>query len=397
MLFFTHANTAVYFMENIFQDISLIIVFSSILSAVALYLKQPIILGYIAAGILIGPSGLGWVYNVDFINGSAKLGITLLLFLAGLELHPRAFAKNLSKLSLLTIISSLCFLAFSFIVARIAGFLWVDAMVIGIAMMFSSTILVIKLLPTITLHQKDMGAICIAILILQDLIAIFALIGLQSTQAANIGAMLRLPLSLTGLLLFTFAAERFTLRPVMQYCSRFHETLYTISIGWCLGISAVAHYMGLSYEVGAFIAGLTLAQSPLASFLFQGLEFVRDLFLVLFFFVLGSKLHFVLPLHLWFMAIALAITLVLIKPQIYRRLLEHAGTNRKTNETAWRLGQGSEFGLIIAAKGIELQCISNHASQFIQFTILITMIISSYLVVKRYPSPLATDPKLKRN
>ena len=159
-------------MEEFISDLCVLLVGSAILSCLAVALKQPIIIAYIFCGMLVGPLGLGWIRHTEFIEVISHLGITLLLFLAGLCLHPQKLIELFKKTASVTLANCLVSFVLAFSFALIFHFSLVDSICIALALMFSSTILTVKLLPTTRLHQQRMGALCISVLILQDLLAV---------------------------------------------------------------------------------------------------------------------------------------------------------------------------------------------------------------------------------
>jgi glutathione-regulated potassium-efflux system ancillary protein KefC len=253
-------------MEQFFSDIAIVVIFSAVLSWLAFFTKQPIIIAYIACGVLAGPWGLSLVKGIDFVDAISRMGITLLLFLAGVVLHPRRLWELFRQTMIITLVTCLVFFLAAFGFSALWGFSPTESVFIGLALMFSSTILVVKLLPTTTLHQRRMGSFCIAILIVQDLIAVLLLMyafapGVQSTVE-----LFLLPLKGLALIGFALLFEQFVLRPIMHRIDQFHEMLYISALAWCLGMAMLAHALGFSPEVGAFIAGVALARNPLAFF-----------------------------------------------------------------------------------------------------------------------------------
>ncbi|MDH3345858.1 MAG: cation:proton antiporter [Kiritimatiellaceae bacterium] len=386
--------------ETIFFDISLIIIICAILSWGALLLRQPIIIAYLAAGLLLGTSGFGLIQDVSFINGISRIGITLLLFLAGIILHPRRLKELLRQTILLTLANSLISGIICILFCMIWGFDPVTSIFIGLPLIFSSTILVLKLVPTTALHHKRMGSYCIAILIAQDLIAITMLIfmGNHGTGENVLLSWLLLPLKTIALIVAVFGIEQFVLRRIMAWCDRFHETLQIISIGWCLGIAVVAEHIGLSYEIGAFLAGVALARSPLSFFLSEELKPFRDFFLVFFFFALGTRLDLTVARPLILPAILLTLMMMATKYFTFRTLFRFVGEPKLfAHETGMRLAQASEFSLIVAVVAHTDGWLSDRAFIMVQLVTIFSLIISSCIVVARFPSPLATNPKLKQD
>jgi Kef-type K+ transport system membrane component KefB len=207
-------------------------------------------------------------------------------------------------------------------------------------------------------------------------------------------AALALPV-LAGL---TYLAVKFVIIKLITTFDRFHEYIFLVAIGWCLGVAEVAKLIGLSHEIGAFIAGISLATSPIAQYIALSLKPLRDFFLVLFFFTLGARFDISLLSTIIVPAIVLAGIVLALKPVIYFVLLR--GFSEK-KDLAWdigfRLGQISEFSLLIAYLAQSKAMISTQASLLIQATAIITFVISSYIVIFNYPTPIAVSDELRRD
>ncbi len=387
-------------MEDFILDLSILLVGAAVLSYLAVLLKQPIIIAYILCGVLVGPWGFGLIKHVEFIESISHLGITLLLFLAGLCLHPQKLLGLFKETSLVTLVNCLSSFVVAFLFSLLFQFSVIDSLCIGLALMFSSTILVIKLLPTTKLHQKRMGAICISVLIMQDLLAIAVLAFIRCISAPQ-GALISFSMLLVKLCVFIVALvlfEHFVLRKVMSRVERIHEMLFILGLAWCFGVASISNEIGLFYETGAFFAGVVLARHKIAFFITERLKPLRDFFLVLFFFALGSQLDLLVLRNILVPSIILAGLFAVIKPWIFRKTFAWSGEEDSfARETGFRLGQLSEFSLLVAFLALELGHISNSASQLIQLTTILTFIISSYLVVYKYPTPIGTSEKLIRD
>jgi Kef-type K+ transport system membrane component KefB len=329
------------------------------------------------------------------------IGIIFLLFLLGLDMQPQALWTTLRKSTVVALVSSVVFLAMGFAVTRLFGFSDVDALVVGAAMMFSSTIIGIKLLPTTVLHHKHIGELMIGMLLLQDLLAIIVLMVLFSA-AADTGNMAQdLAISLMGLPLLGGAAllvVRFVLLPLISRFDRFHEYIFLLALGWCLGMAEAAKALGLSEEIGAFIAGITIATSPISQYIAVNLKPLRDFFLILFFFSVGARFDLSMLGLVWMPALVLAVLVLAVKPVTYRWLLKGVSEKRSLAwDLGFRLGQGSEFSLLIAYVAAGASLISSEASLLIQATTIITLLASSYIVVLNYPTPIAISDRLRRD
>ena len=174
--------------------------------------------------------------------------------------------------------------------------------------------------------------------------------------------------------------------------------LFILAIGWCLAIANLAAFMNLSFEIGAFIAGVSLATSPIAIYIADSLKPLRDFFLILFFFSVGAGLDIGLIPDYWLAAAVLAGVLICIKPVIFACLLRAQGEESGNAwEVGWRLGQASEFSLLLSYIALTNALLSVEAALVLQFGTVLTLIASSYCVIFRYPSPIAPDPKMRRD
>jgi Kef-type K+ transport system membrane component KefB len=297
------------------------------------------------------------------------------------------------------IVSSLVFTAIGFTVSRLFGFNTVESLFIGAALMFSSTIIGLKLLPTTILHHQHTGEIMISILLLQDLLAIIMLLiihaSLGGLRIMDLGVI---SLSLPALIGFAFVFERYVLVKLFTQFDRVREYMFLLSIAWCLGLSQLATLIGLSSEIGAFIAGVSIASSPIALYIAESLKPIRDFFLVMFFFAVGASFNLQFFPEVALPAITLGVLLLFAKPLTFKFLLDSVHeTQHVAWEVGWRLGQSSEFSLLIAYLGVSSGLISASASNLIQAATMITFIASSYIVVWKYPTPVATTDRLRRD
>ncbi len=387
-------------MEKFLFDLSILLVGSAVLAYLAVILKQPIVIAYILCGILVGPWGIGLIQNVEFIEMVSHLGITLLLYLAGLCLHPQKLIGLFKSTSLVTFLSCLSSFLLAFAFSLIFKFSLIESLCIGLALMFSSTILVVKLLPTTKLHQKRMGAICISVLIMQDLLAVAVLVFIRCLSAQE-GILLSFGILFFNLVLLVvvlFLLERFVLIKIMSHVENLHEVIFILGLAWCFGIATISNEMGLFYETGAFFAGVVMARHKISFFISERLKPLRDFFLVLFFFSLGANLNIAIIKDVIFPAIFLAGLFILIKPWIFQNLFILTREKRFfSKELGCRLGQLSEFSLLIAILALDLGHISIRASQLIQLTTILTFILSSYIVVYSFPTPIGTSEALNRD
>ena len=376
---------------------------AAVFASIALYTRQPLIIAYIALGACIGPYGLSLVTDLNLLSDIGHIGIIFLLFLLGLDMQPQALWATLRKSTVVALFSSAIFLAMGFGVAILFGFSSLDALIVGAAMMFSSTIIGIKLLPTTVLHHRHIGELMIGLLLLQDLLAIVVLMVLLGVaNGGDTGTMGRdIALSLLSLPLLggvTLLMVRFVLLPLIAKFDRFHEYIFLLAIGWCLGVAESAQLLGLSAEIGAFLAGISIATSPISQYIAVNLKPLRDFFLILFFFSVGARFDLALLNQVLFPALLLSALVLGLKPVVYRFLLQGVSEKRSLAwDLGFRLGQASEFSLLIAYVAVGSAVISQQASLLIQATTIITLLISSYIVVLNYPTPIAISDRLRRD
>jgi Kef-type K+ transport system membrane component KefB len=373
---------------------------AAVFATVALFARQALIVSYIVLGVVMGPSLLGWVTDASLIKGVADIGIMFLLFLLGLNMHPQKLFRLLGSATLVTGVSSLAFGALGVLAGYLLGLTTVEAFVLGGGLMFSSTIVGLKLLPTTVLHHRHTGEIMISILLLQDMIAILLLLLLQagvgqSTLLADAGG---LALALLGVCVLAYLVERYVLVPLITRFDVIQEYIFLLAIGWCLGLAELSVWLGLSREIGAFIAGVALATSRISFFIAESLKPLRDFFLIIFFFTLGAGLDIRALADVALPAIALAGVLLVAKPWVFRRLLVRTGEKEpRATEIGMRLGQGSEFSLLIAVLALETGVVSRQTAHLLELTTIITMMVSMYLIVWRYPTPIAVRDDLRRS
>lgn len=372
----------------------------ALLASLALFGRQPLLVAYIALGALLGPYGFSWVSDVELIAQISSIGIVFLLFLLGLDMQPQSLLKVLKQVAPITLFSSLLFAIIGFALAYIFDFSLIECAIIGSAMMFSSTIIGIKLLPTTALHHRHSGELMVGMLLMQDFLAIAVLLVLLSASSSEngISSLAISIIALPALVACAMFLVRYLLQPLFSRFDRIGEYIFLLTIGWCLGIAELAEVIGLSKEIGAFIAGISLATSPIAQYIALNLKPLRDFFLILFFFSLGGGFDLSLLPSIALPAIILAIIMLTLKPVVYRYLLR---SQSESNSLSWdigfRLGQNSEFSLLIAYMAFGTQLIGSDASHLIQATAIITFLISSYIVVFNFPNPIAVSERLRRD
>lgn len=385
---------------NLFQSFFLIFSGAAIVASLALFGRQPLLVAYIALGVLLGPSAFGVIDNVELLAEMSNIGIIFLLFLLGLDMQPRALISVLRKATFVGIVSCALFLGLGFGIGQLFGYTDIESWVIGMALMFSSTIIGIKLLPTTVLHHKHLGEMMVGLLLFQDFVAITCLMILLSGSTGQVD-IARLGLSFAALPLLVVVAwvvVKYLLIPLFTRFDRFHEYVFLLALGWCMGLAELAEIVGLSHEIGAFIAGIALATTPISQYIALSLKPLRDFFLILFFFSLGAQFKLAMLPEVALPALVTAAAVLAVKPAVFRYLL---GNQSEDKVLAWdigfRLGQISEFSLLIAFLAFNQQLIGSGASHLIQATAILTFLVSSYIVVLNFPNPIAIKDHLRRD
>ena len=383
--------------------LTLFFIFSgaAVVATIAISVRQTMLTAYLILGLILGPIGFNLIDSSSQLHNISHIGITFLLFLLGLDLSPTKLFKMIKSTTLPTLASCGLFGLLALPVAYFMNITTVETAVLAIALMFSSTIVGLKLLPTTVLHHKATGEIIISILLLQDILAIIALFSLQL-----IGQELHLEwtdlaiklLSLPILIGIIWGAQRYILLPLLTRFSKIREYIFLLMIGWCLGIAQLTHSIGLSHEIGAFMAGVIIAINPIALYVADSLKPLRDFFLILFFVSLGTGLNLQALQEVILPAIALAGVILILKPFVFQFLFQHKDCNQAmAREVGVRLGQGSEFSLLIALVAYQMEIIGTTIQHLIEVTVLLTFIVSPYLIVSNYPSPAAFTDKLRRD
>jgi len=379
--------------QSLIFTVFLIFAGAAVFSTLALYMRQSLLVAYMLFGIVFGPWGLKKIADVDLVSRVDDIGIILLMFLLGLQLQPQKLLRMMGKTLWITLSSSVAFFTIGFIVGYWHGYSLAENLIIGVCMMFSSTIVSLKLLPSSPKHQYT-GEIMVGILLLQDLIAILVLLGIKASNNGklDLSEMIAVVFSLPSILLFVYLVERFILKKIFAKFSEVREYMFLVAIAWCLGVAQLAKTIGLTYEIGAFIAGVALAASPIVFYISGQLKPIRDFFLVLFFFLIGTSFN------LQYVDVILVPTLILtgifliLKPLVFRFLLQQVSEDKNIAwEIGIRLGQLSEFSLLVIFLANRNELIGSSVVYLVQAVTMLMFIASSYLVIARYPIKAAPE------
>ena len=378
-------------LDHIIFQFVLIFAGAALFATLFLYLRQPIILAYIVLGIVVGPKGLGLINDAEQIEQLSHIGIILLLFLIGLNFRPARLVGLLGRIGIVTLATCFIFMLLSLAVASALGYPLIDSLIIGAALMFSSTIVSLKLIPTTQLHHHHVGEVMISVLLLQDVIAIVLIVLVTEGGMDNIStAVALLLLKLVLLSVMSFVVVKFVITKLFLKFDVIKEHTFVMALGWGLFVAGAAEMLGLSYEMGAFIAGISLATVPIALVIAEELKPLRDFFLILFFFSIGAKFDLVVSQQLIVPGLIIAALLMVVKPMIFNWGFKAIGEMpRNSAELGVRLGQASEFSLLIAFSALASGLIEERSSHLIQLVVVLTFVASTYWVVNAYPTPIS--------
>lgn len=385
--------------DSIIFQLSLIIIGAAVLGTLFLYARQPIIIAYIAAGILIGPSGFGLIKNIDMIEQISHFGIILLLFLIGLNLQPGKLLRLFKKTSPLTVGTSLVFALSGGVFALLMKLDFNNALIFGLAMMFSSTVIGLKLIPTTTLHHKRKGEIMTGVLLIQDIMAILVILFISGDKTDSTAIIFSiLIVKFISLWLLAFVGVKFVMTPLLMKFDVVQEYTFLATLAWCLLWAEGGQFFGLSYELGAFVAGLSIASCRVALVIAEHLKPLREFFLILFFFAVGAQLNLNIDLNLLFAAIAFGIIIVPLKAVVFQNAFKWSGESPElSRELAVRLSQSSEFSLLVAFSALSMGILTKDTAMVLQIATITSFIISTYWVVFRYPTTITSNARLNQD
>lgn len=374
-------------MSAIFLDITIVIVLATALGMVAKWLRQPTVLGYIVAGLIAGPFRLLRAENAETIEGMAQIGITLLLFLVGMELRLREL-RSVGKPALLTGAAQIAIAAvLGTALARAIGYAAVPALYIGCALTFASTIIVVKLLTEKNSLQALHGKIVVGILIIQDFVALFALILLHALEGGVAHPAVTLFwTAIRGVLLFGGAVVlgRTVLPRLLRAVGHSQELLFLASLSWGLGIAALVTLpqIGFSVEIGGFLAGVAMSGTLEHFQISSRVRSLRDFFIVLFFVALGSRIVLGELGSIWLPTLVLSAYVLLVNPLIVMTVMGALGYRSRTSFLAGiTIGQISEFSFILVGAGAALGHIDETVVAVITAVGLVTITISSTTIL----------------
>ncbi len=377
--------------NDVFTEIAVLLLMAAIIGAIAVRLRQPLIVAFIVVGILVGPSVLGWVSANDQVDLLAQLGIALLLFVVGLKLDLHII-RSMGPVALATGLGQVIFTSVvGYFIAIALGMTPVTALYVAVALTFSSTIIIVKLLSDKREVDALHGRIAIGFLIIQDIVVVLVMIGLTALGEAGDAASLgreavevlikgALFIAAIGLLM------RYVLTPLLNQLAQSPELLVLFAIAWAVALGALGTHLGFSKEVGAFLAGVSLASTPYREIIGARLVSLRDFLLLFFFIDLGAGLEMATLGAQVVPAIILSLFVLIGNPLIVMSILGFMGYRKRTGFLAGlTVAQISEFSLIMGALGLSLGHINADTMGLITLVGLITISASTYMILYSHP------------
>ncbi len=378
-------------MENHFSEFALLLGLSAVVGAIAIRLRQPLLVAYILVGILAGPAAFGLVQAHGQIDLLAQIGVTVLLFVVGLKLDLH-HVRHIGPVALATGLGQLAFtILFGFILTYALGKDWLTALYIAVALTFSSTIIIVKLLSDKRELDSLHGRIAVGFLIVQDIAVVVAMMAMSALRGADASQGWEVAASilarLGGAALLIFLLMRYVLPRVVDTLARSQELLLIFAIAWGVTLAALGEWIGFSKEAGAFLAGFSLASTAYREAINARLTSIRDFLLLFFFIDLCAKLEFstlggeVVP------SIVLALFVLIGNPLIVLAIMGYMGYRKRTGFLAGlTVAQISEFSIVFVAMGITLGHVGMEALGLTTLVGLITITLSTYMIL--YSQPL---------
>ena len=378
-------------LESEFGQIAVILLVAAVAGFLAHLARQPVLVAYIFVGILLGPAVLGFVDSDAVIEGLAKVGIAILLFLVGLKLEI-GLIKTTGLVALLTGVGQVVFTSvIGFFIVIALGFDLIPAIYISVALTFSSTIIIVKLLSDKRELDQLHGRIAVGFLIVQDILVVVAMIVIVTIGQPDGADETRSPwVVLVGSLVFLGAVAllaKFVIPKVMGWFAKSPEVLLLFGVGWAMTLAGVSEALGLSMEIGAFVAGVALASSPFREGLGSRTVSLRDIMILFFFIQLGASLTFDDAVAQLLPALVLSLFVLIGNPLIVMVIMGYMGyRSRVSFKAGLAVAQISEFSLILIALGFSLGQVDSSVLSLVTLVGVITITVSTYFIL--YSDPI---------
>lgn len=387
-------------MQETYHVVTALMLVAALVGALALQLRQPLIVAFIVTGIVVGPAVLDWVRPDDQITALAEIGVTVLLFAVGLKLDMQ-HVRTLGPVALATGVGQLAFtILFGYLIGVALGMGVLQATYVAVALTFSSTIIIVKLLSDKRELDSLHGRIAVGFLIVQDIAVVIAMMVVGSFGGGDgpegwLLVTASIVAKLLAALVAVFALMRYVLPWLMRVVSRSQELLLIFAIAWGTTLAALGEAAGFSKEVGAFLAGFSLASSEYRESISARLSGIRD-FLLLFFFVeLGARLEFDSLGSQLFESAVFSVFVLVGNPLIVMAIMAYMGYRRRTGFLAGlTVAQISEFSIVFVAMGMSLGHVDNSVLSLITLVGLVTIAASTYMILYSQPLYAAIEPWL---
>jgi Kef-type K+ transport system membrane component KefB len=379
--------------ENGFTEVAVLLAIVTVIAAIGRLLRQPLIVAFIAAGILVGPSAFSLIEFNEQIELLAQMGIALLLFVVGLKLDLHII-RTMGPVALATGLGQVLFTSvFGYLIALALGLSPISSLYVGVALTFSSTIIIVKLLSDKKEIDSLHGRIAVGFLIVQDIVVVLVMIALTAMGAGNDAAPDQLLTTMLWVLAKGFAfltgialLMKFVLPVVSRQMAQSAELLILFAVSWAVTLAPIGELLGFSKEVGAFLAGVSLASTPYREVIGARLVSLRDFLLLFFFIELGSGLDVTALTGQLVPALVLSAFVLIGNPLIVMTIMGFMGYRKRTGFLAGlTVAQISEFSLILAALGLSLGHLDRSIVGLITLVGLITISGSTYLILYSHP------------
>ena len=370
--------------ESILVDIGAAILAATVLAYVARALRQPLLLAYIGAGLLIGPPGLGIVQNDKLIAELSELGLAFLMFIVGLEIDLKKLVSS-GRVGVPVAVGQVVLCALIAWVPVLAlGFSGLPALYLAVASAFSSTMIVVKLLSDKSELDTVDGRITLGILLVQDVLAIVVLALQPNLQHPSLAPILLSLVAGLGLVAGALAVARFVLPVLFRWAAKSTEIVLISAISWCLLIGYLAVLADFSIAMGALIAGVTLSALPYTLDVVAKIRGLRDFFVTLFFVALGMQLELGSP-RVLLAALVLSAVVIASRFLTVTPMLMVAGYGARVGLlSAMALSQAGEFALVIVSIGLTLGQIDREVTSVMALTLVVTSTLSTYMVMSNH-------------
>jgi Kef-type K+ transport system membrane component KefB len=384
-----------------FSELALVLLTSALFGAVMVRLKQPLLITYIGVGILLGPAVTGIVHGSSAIEALAQLGVTVLLFIVGLKLDLH-HVRHIGPVALATGLGQLAFtIVIGFVITLALGRSWLESLYVAVALTFSSTIIIVKLLSDKRELDSLHGRIAVGFLVVQDLAVVLAMMGMSALRDAGTQDAVFTGVSLVGRIvgavLLTALLMRWVLPSVLRTMGSSPELLLLFAVAWGVALAAIGEWAGFSKEAGAFVAGFSLASTPFRDAINARLSPLRDFLLLFLFIELGAGLELSALGSELVPAAILSVFVLVGNPLIVLAIMAFMGYRSRTGFLAGlTVAQISEFSILFVAMGISMGHIGSSALALTTLVGITTITVSTYMILYSHPLYARLAPWLRR-